>query len=171
MDERERCPKYPSMLKTHCSHCQGTAPGTGEKPRFSLKHGHSHRFPTVEILKNGGPVHVWDKHFRFGPRKAEIIIACVAQLRGFWHSTEDQRLAFEPQVIENQRRGLHIQVFMEMQPDFEHSTGLIIERPWLSLQALRPDSVRIGLGPMKCRAICAVESDLRDWLRECGIPE
>ena len=171
MPEQERCPKYPSMLKAHCSHCQGTERGTADNPRFSLKEDYFHGHPIVEVLKNGGSVHMWDANFRFGQRKAEILIACVAVLREFWQSSCDERLAFKPQLIENQRRGLRIQIYVEMHPDFEYSTRVTIDRPWLHLQALAPDNNHIGLGMMKCRAICAVEEDLKHWLRRHGVPE
>ena len=169
--EQERCPKYPSMRKAHCAHCQGTERGTADNPKFSLKEYYFHGYPIVEVLKNGGPVNMWDEHFRFGQRKAEILIACVAVLREFWQSS-DESLAFKPQLIENQRRGLRIQIYVEMHPDFELSTGAKIDRPWLRLQALAPDDAHhVGLGMMKCRAICAVEEDLKHWLRRHGVPE
>ena len=111
------------------------------------------------------------RHFRFGRRKAEILIACVALLREFGWSTDDERLAFKPQLIENQRRGLRIQIYVQMHPDFEYSTGATIERPWLCLRALPPDNDHVGLGMMKCRAICAVEKDLKHWLQRQGVPD
>jgi len=76
----ERCAKYPSMLKVFCSHCQGTILGTRDNPIFSLKEDWYNGFPVVEVLKNGGPIHVYDRNFRFGTRKAQMIIACVEVL-------------------------------------------------------------------------------------------
>jgi hypothetical protein len=118
----------------------------------------------VEVLKNGGSVGWWDEHFQFGERKAEMLIACMDILRKFWLSTDDERRAFPPRLVENQKAGLRIQVSVEMHPDFERSTGWTIDRPWLHLQALSPHNEHIGLGAMKCRAICAVENDLSKWL-------
>jgi hypothetical protein len=157
------------MLKASCSHCQGLERGTADNPQFSLREDYFNGCPVVEVLKNGGPVHVWDSHFRFGQRKAEILVACMAHLRKFWQSTDDERLAFAPQQIQNQRRALRILIYVEMHPDFEHSTGTIIDRPWLCLRTLPPDNDHIGLGMMKCRAICAVEEQLRQWLRKQGV--
>lgn len=167
MDERERCPKYPSMLKTYCSHCQGSERGTTDNPRFSLKEAfdHVHGYPVVEVLKNGGPVHRYDSHFRFGRRKAEMLVVCLPVLREFGWSTDDEMLEFKPRLIIDRRRGLRVQIYVQMHPDFEYSTGATVERPWLCLQAMVPDNHHIGLGMMKCRAICAVEKDLNDWLR------
>ena len=165
MASEERCPKNPSMLKAYCSHCQGTALGTEANPRFSIKESYFDGFPVVEVLKNGGPVHVYDSSFRFGVRKALMLLACTDVLRDFWHSTEDERLAFRPRLIEDKRHGLRVQIYVEMHPDFELSTGATVERPWLRLNALPPDKEHIGLGMMKCRAICEVKEDLKGWLR------
>jgi hypothetical protein len=171
MTGHERCPKYPSMLKAYCSHCQGTERGTAGNPRFSLRQGIFNGYPVVEVLKDGGQVVMSDEHFRFGVRKAQILVACVAVLREFWQSTEAQRHAFKPQQIQDQRQTLRVKVYVKMNPDFEHSTGRTIDRPWLHLQALPPDKDHIGLGMMKCRAICEVEEDLKRWLQIQGVRE
>lgn len=165
MAREERCPKNPSMLKAYCSHCQGTELGTEANPRFSIRQFYFDDFPVVEVLKNGGPVHVYDSSFRFGIRKALMIVACLDVLREFWHSTEEERLAFKPRLIEDKRHGLRVQTYVEMHPDFDLSTGATVECPWLRLNALPPDKEHIGLGKMKCRAICAVNEDLKQWLR------
>jgi hypothetical protein len=166
MDERERCTKNPSMLKAYCSHCQGTERGTVENPRYTLKEGRFKGFPVVEVLKNGGSIHVWDKHFRLGQRKAEMLIACDSIIREFGWGSESERLAFEPMRIVDERRGLRVQISVEMHRDFESSSGEIVERPWLRLQGLPPDSAEhIGLGMAKCRAVAALEDDLKKWVR------
>jgi hypothetical protein len=87
MAREERCPKNPSMLKVYCSHCQGTELGTEANPRFSIRQSYFDDFPVVEVLKNGGPVHVYDSSFRFGIRKALMLVTCVDVLREFWQST------------------------------------------------------------------------------------
>jgi hypothetical protein len=169
MVNQERCPKNPSMLKAYCSHCQGTERGTAENPKFSLKEDTFRGSPVVEVLKNGGQVTMSDSHFRFGVRRAQMLIASVPILREFWRSSDAQRLEFRPRVIENQRQNLRVKVYVEMHPDFELSDGRPIDRPWLRLQALPPDNEHIGLGATKCRAICEVEQELRRWLRAQGV--
>jgi hypothetical protein len=170
MTEAEKCSKYPSMLKAHCSHCRGTERGTADNPRYSLIEGHYHGFPVVEVLANGGSIHAWDKNFRFGLRKGEIFVACVPLLKEFWQSSESERRAFKSQVVENQTRGFSIQIHVEMHEDFETSYGTTVERPWLFLRALPPDNYHVGLGTAKCRAICEVHQDLKRWLRIHGVP-
>jgi|GEM_PF-660758 len=165
-DKCARCTKNPSMLRAYCAHCQGTERGTSGNPRYSLREDNFNGFLVVEVLKNGGSIHLWDSHFRFGQRKAEMIIACISIIRKFGWSTDSERLAFRPLQIDDKGRGLRVQISIEMHPEFEHSSGEIIERPWLRLQGLPPDSAdHIGLGMMKCRAVAALEDDLKEWLR------
>ena len=143
-------------------------PGPHDIPHFSLREGYFNGYPVVEVLKNGGPVHIWDEHFRFGVRKAQILVASVDILREFWRSTDEQRLVFEPREIRNPRYHPPVGIKVEMHPDFAKSTGEKVERPWLRLQALPPDEGRISLGVMKCRAIFAIKEDLKRWLGKHG---
>jgi hypothetical protein len=159
------------MPKAYCAHCQGTERGTAENPRFSLKEDNFCGCPVVEVLKNGAQVTASDSHFRFGVRKAQMLVACVPLLREFWRSSDEKKLEFKTQVIPSQKGDLRIKVYVEMHPDFELSAGRPINRPWLRLQALPPDSDHIGLGAMKCRAICEVEENLRHWLRRQGVSD
>jgi hypothetical protein len=168
MSDEDRCPLNPSMLKAYCSHCQGKAPGTRDNPHFSLKEDYFNGQPIVEILKDGAAIHFWDSHFQFGKRKAEMLIVCIDILRAFWRSSGDQANSFVPRVVENKERSLRIRVYVEKHLDFERSDGATVDRPWLHLQALPPDNEHIGLGTLKCRAICEVEEDLRAWFRRKG---
>jgi hypothetical protein len=171
LTQHEKCSKYPSMLKAHCSHCQGTERGTSDNPRYSLKESRYHGSPIVEVLANGGSIHPWDKHFQFGLRKAELLLACSPLLKEFWQSSEDEKRSFKSRVVEDRSRGFSIQIYVQLHEDFENSYGTKVERPWLFLRALPPDNYDVGLGTAKCRAICEVQEDLKLWLRRHGIPD
>ncbi|HXE90867.1 MAG TPA: hypothetical protein VNK82_07895 [Terriglobales bacterium] len=123
-----------------------------------------HGYPVVEILKNGGPIHQYDSHFRFGRHKAELLLACLPALREFGWSSDEERLRFQPRTFDKRELGVSVKVFVEMHPHFEWSTGELIEEPWLRLQAIFPDQSHLGLGVMKCRAVWSVQDDLRDWV-------
>ena len=110
-----------------------------------------------------------DAHFRFGVRKAQMLVACVPVLPEFWRASDEKKLQFKTQVIPSALGDLRIKVYVEMHPDFELSSGRPIDRPWLRLQALPPDDDHIGLGRMKCRAICEIEEELRQLLRRQGV--
>jgi hypothetical protein len=168
MPTSETCPLYPSMLKQYCSHCQGTSRATRNNPRFSVKRDSFDGAPMIEIFKDGGAIHLWDSHFRFGLRKAEIVVTCIDVLREFWRSDGAE---FTPRVVANPHRGLRVRVFVELHLDFERSDGELVDRPWLHLQSLTfGNTPTIGLGLLKCRAICEVEADIRTWLCEYGLP-
>jgi hypothetical protein len=169
MPDDKWCPLNPSLRKIECAHCQGPPAGSSENPVFSLKEDRFRGFPVVEVLKNGGPVHSWDTHWCFGVRKAEIMIACMPALREFWKASDYEKLAFGSRLVEDQSRNLRVRVRIKMQADFERSDGHPVDRPWLYLEALPPDSGDLGLGALKCQAICGVEQDLRNWLRKHGV--
>ncbi len=63
---------------------------------------------SLKILQDGASIHMWDDHFQFGRRKAEMLVACIDVLRDFWRSNGDEDGIFMPRVIENQGRRLRI---------------------------------------------------------------
>jgi len=160
----EKCEKFPSLYKRDCAHCRGTARGTEQNPNFSLVEIYENGFPLVEILKNGGQIHRFDSHFRFGIRKAEMLLACLPALKEFGWSGIQEKMNFKPRVFVIPRRGTRIFVFVEMHEDFEWSTGELIQQPWLMFQELPSREVHLGLGVMKSRAVWSVQDELGDWL-------
>ena len=160
------CDKNSSMYRAYCSHCQGTARGTRDNPVFSVREFSFRGNPMVEILKDGASVGAWDSNFQFGLRKAEMLLACVPVLRKFWQSGDEQRLKFQPQIVSSPENRLKIELLVLMEPDFPRSDGVIIDRPFLRLQAVEPHREHIGVGALKCRAVCEVEDQLRDWIRK-----
>ena len=164
----ERCPLNPSMYKRECSHCQGTARGTSQNPNFSVVESFYKRKPVIEVLKNGAAIHAYGLHFRFGCRKARIILACLPALKRFgWPSSEKDRTEFEPQVFTESKLGVTIEVFAVMNPNFVRGDELI-EQYWLDLKELPSLEIHKGLGVMKCRAVWSVQDEIRAWLaRRC----
>lgn len=167
MSLEERCPKFPSLLKKYCSHCQGTARGTPDNPIFTLREHTYLGWPVVEVLKDGGSIHSYDSNFRFGIRKAQMILVCMDILKEFWQAGDDAKLTFKPRIIKDTTFGLTLQAFVEMHPEFETSTGRLVDRPWLRLQSMF-DKEHIGLGGLKCKALYAVRQELADWLKRHG---
>jgi hypothetical protein len=164
----ERCPLNSSMYKRYCSHCQGTARGTSQNPIFSVAESLYYGSPVIEVLKNGAAIHAYDAHFRFGCRKARIILACLPALKRFgWPSSEKDRTEFEPQTFTENQLGVTIEVFAVMNPNFVGGDELI-EQYWLDLRELPSLEIHKGLGVMKCRAVWSVQDEIRAWLaRHC----
>ncbi len=167
----EKCSKYPSMLKAHCSHCQGTELGTADNTRYSTKEGRYNGSPVIEVLANGGPIHSWDKNFRFGLRKAQMLVACVPVLREFGQSNDEEKRMFESRTVEDLHRSFRVRISVVMHEDFENSYGIPVQRPWLFLRALPPEDLHLGLGTAKCRAICSVQEDLQRWLQKYDLQD
>lgn len=117
----------------------------------------------IEILKNGGRIHLWDEHFQFGLDKARMLLACLDVLHEFHTANDSQRRQFEQQTIRDEETNITITVHVEMRPDFKRSTGETIDRPYLFLQAGDSKNTRLGLGALKCRAVWSVRRQLRDW--------
>jgi hypothetical protein len=125
-------------------------------------------YPVVEILKNGGPVHRHDEHFRFGCPVARILLACLPALKVFaWPSNEKDRTEFEPQIFTENNLGIEIEVFVEMNRNFVVYDELI-EKYWLNLKELPTGEIHKGVGVMKCKAVFSLQDELRSWLaRRC----
>jgi hypothetical protein len=154
------------MPRIYCAHCHGQVRGTADNPQFSIVETSYYGNPVVEVLKNGGPIHTHDTHFRFGRRKVEMLLAAMPALYDFRWGSDEERLQFQPRTIRDQQRALEVRIYVQMYPDFEYSTGAIIDRPWLNLQALPPDNIHLGLGVMKCWAIWSVRGALHRWVQE-----
>jgi len=164
----EKCEKFPSFYKRDCAHCRGTARGTEQNPNFSTIEYFYRGYPVVEILKNGGQVHRYDEHFRFGCRVARILLACLPALKIFaWPSNERDRTEFEPRIFTESNLGIEIEVFVEVNRGFVVYDELI-EKCWLNLKELPTGKTHKGVGVMKCKAVYSVQDELRNWLdRHC----
>ena len=167
-DASEKCEENPSFRKRDCAHCMGTMRGTSQNPHFSIMESIHRGYPVVEVLKNGGPVHRHDEHFRFGCRVARILLASLPALKTFaWPSSESDRTGFKPQTFTESNLGVEVEVFVEMNANFV-VYGELIEEYWLNLKELPTGKIHKGVGVMKCKAVCSVQDELRNWLaRRC----
>jgi hypothetical protein len=164
MVDGKRCEKYPSLLKVECSHCHGTEWGTDQSPKFSINESVYRGSAVIEILKNDGPVHSRDTNFQFGVRKAQMFLTCLDVLQEFGFATDVKRSTFQSRFVEDRLFG---HIWVQMHEEFELSNGMRVSRPFLSFETFPPDNdLKIGIGVQKCRAICAVEDDLKLWIKK-----
>lgn len=161
---RERCPRHPSIPKDFCS-CQSRR-GTPENPVFSMIEDAYFGSAVVELLKNGGSIHRWNEHFRFGVRTAEMLLVCIDMLYEFAWASDEERCSFQPRTIQEGPHSLHVSV--EFYRDFVWSTGELIEEPWLRLESLNGYPVVKGLGVMKCRAVWSLREQVGEWISRNG---
>ena len=71
---------------------------------------------------------------------------------------------FQERTVVDPTGRLRVRVFVIWHPCFERSDGEPVDRPYLHLEALPPNSGEIGLGVIKCRAIYELQDELRQWL-------
>ena len=117
----------------------------------------------MEVLKNGGAVHPYDEHFRFGSQKARLLLGALEVIREFARNTDDDGNTTVKSQIVRDNSGNLLQIWIEMHEEFVLSTGHKIERPWLQIRRL-PDGPRIGIGVQKAKAVCAVAKELKKWI-------
>lgn len=149
------CP-FSGLPKPTCDHCK--------YPRgvhYEVRRGTYLSHPVLEILKNGGPIHHHDEHFRFGREKARLLLIALHVIRQFADVGDDIVSLFNAETLTDQTTGNLVTVWVELQPEFIHSSGETIERPWLQIQSA---NIRIGVGYEKAKAICAVANELRRWI-------
>jgi hypothetical protein len=162
-----KCP-LTGLPKAFCAHCVSGPLST--TPRYELRESVFKGKPVVEVLKDGGPVHPHDEHFRFGLEKARLLLTVLEPVREFALTTrEDRTHSFGSRVVRDQQGARDIKVWVEMHPEFERSSGRTVEQPWLRIEALPIGTgAYIGVGVQKAKAVSALADQLGDWVRRRG---
>lgn len=164
--KQEMC-DFTGLPRDGCIHCKGPRPKM--PPKYELRPSSFKGNPIVEIFKDGGPIHPYDERFRFGIKKARLMLAALPIVQEFAANTHDDgTMTVAPlQIVRDEVMGRDLKVWVEMYPKFIHPTGMTIKRPWLRIETFLPGSgARIGLGVQKAKAICAVAQELRTWLTQ-----
>ena len=154
----ERTCSFSGLRQLTCAHCKHP-----RRVLYELRPGVYMGNPVVEILKNGGPVHPYDEHFRFGLAKGRLLLAALDAIRQFAAVGDDivERFTSEgpPQGIASDA----LTIWIELHPEFVRSTGETVDRPWLHM---RSSTATIGVGYEKAKAVCALSDQLRQWVEE-----
>ena len=164
----EPCPINPSMQKRFCSHCN---PPSAPPPRgvhgtdttHSIREDSYEGYPTIELLANGGPIHFSGKgRLTFGIRKAKMLLACLEPIKEFAFASDDnERRRFKDRSIQEGPNSIIVSIHYE--PDFELSSGVRVNKPYLKCELPGTDTVK-GLGAMKCRALWELREEIGEWL-------
>lgn len=122
--------------------------------------------PVIEILENSEPF-PFDSHFRFGCKKARLILACMDTIVEFSEHTDDNgRSTVKPHTIDSIKFGGEISVSIEPHPEFVHSSGRTINKPWLSLRVMPYESPHISFGLRKAHALVSLKDQIIKWLNK-----
>ena len=144
------------MPPDRCSLCKAP-PGD----HYELRRGSFEGNPVVEIMKNGGPVHRHDEHFRFGLEKARLLLVAEPVIDQFLQAGDQFSLA--RRTLTDPERQTTMVAWVQLEPEFVRSTGETLDRPYLYLESQR-SSARIGIGYEKAKALRAVRAELRAWV-------
>ena len=140
-----------------------------QRPKYELRFSFFKGYPMVEVLKEGGPIHPYDRHFKFGLEKAALLLAALPIIEKF-ADNNDARIATVKMPLDK-LTGRTMQVRVGTKSDFIHSSGETINRRWLSIDTLPMGSgASIGVGVNKAKGVCAVALELRAWVRRGGAP-
>jgi hypothetical protein len=151
------------LPKDQCSHCSVGI--TSLTPRYQLRIGSFEGCPTVEILKDGGTVHPYDEHFRFGVQKAWLLLGALRIVKEFIDNTDDDGNTSVMSQYVRDEFGNVLQIWVEMHEEFVRSTGETIHKPWLQIHRI-PNGPRIGIGLQKARAVYALGKEIRAWVEQ-----
>ena len=124
-------------------------------PTFTIKTSSYFGHPIVEVLKNGGPIHVHDEHFRFGLSKTTMLLACLDILKEFGRRSKGWR-SWRSRTVQDGFQSIRVSV--EFEPRFE-AYGRDIEARYLRLE-IEKTSTHLSLGVEKCRAVWSVRKQL-----------
>lgn len=118
------------MPRDRCGHCKRA---TGD--RYEIRRDSHKGSPIVEVLKNGGPVHPFDSHFEFGREKARLLLTAFPLIDDFVKAGDEFRL--DRQVVGRKGEAFGVVAWVQLQPEFVHSSGQTIHRPYLWLRSHR----------------------------------
>jgi hypothetical protein len=144
------------MIRTQCHLCQ-------RPPEYEMVESTFEGNPVIEILYNGGPIHEFDQHFRFGKPKAKLFLACMDIVKELASTPYGEMPAIENQEVNDSVSGYPIFVKVEIKREIHHSSGRILKIPWVRLQSGKYSNVHIGFGRKKAKAIVALRRQLADW--------
>lgn len=145
---QDRCEKYPDLNRWECEHCQQRT-----KPKYTMLERRS----SIELLKDGGPIHDWDKHFVLNAQEARTVLLALPMLRRFATVGVGESLQCR---IEGVPGCLVSALKCEGEIRGQHNS-------WFYIAAWEPFSGEVQLGRAKCEAVCALEAEIRAWVTKC----
>jgi hypothetical protein len=123
--------------------------------------------PLVEIFRNGNP---WlapgDRNFRFGTKKAAMILYCIKEIEQFAISNCPAEI-YETCIRKISSADPTDEIYLQSFPEFERTDGEVVRMPFLRVDRVvnSVKSTHIGFGQLKATALVILEEELRDWFQ------
>jgi hypothetical protein len=155
--DEDTCAKT-RLPKEWCAHCNSV---DATSLVYELVEGSFQGSPTIEVLRDGGPIHEFDKNFRFGLEKAKLILGAMKAIESFSNGLSVQSKAYS-----DPNTGANTMVHVEPHSDFTRSDGRHVEAPWLRLESIPQSYVKIGIGYQKALACLFLKDELRAWVEK-----
>jgi len=149
------------LKPNECYLCtQSTLPRGGGMPQFTTQAGQIGGNPTLEIFVNGqswGVTYSYDEHFRFGVKKARLILLFSDLIEKFVE-TGGIRPSFGNPIRRTDLNNSPCSCATF--PNFTYSNGQTINSPYMQL---RSGTVAIGFGLQKAEALIDVLNNIKEF--------
>ncbi len=160
---RKTCP-HGMPQEAWCSICSGGSVAHTSRVQdpstFSAHEGVYKRNPTFEIQNNGGVFNkVTRAPFRFGLRKAKMLLDCIEVIEQFTFTTDAGRQNFK--IPDNHR--WHIRHV----PHFTNKFDQLLNEPYLQFEEGSP--LKLGLGAKRCQALWELRGEIRDFVKKIPV--
>ncbi len=138
----------------------------GPKHWFSVVESRWRGEPVLEILQDGRPFHVvLDGHksrFRFGVRKARMLLACLREIRVFYASGGTLPVTLDPLTVHS--RPWQCDCMLSRHEGFKRG-GHWQAKPWLKIAS---GNACIGIGVSKAEAVLFLEAEIERFVLQAG---
>ena len=147
-----------------CSICSGGnvahTPRLQDPATFSAHEDVYKGNPTFEILNDGGVFNkVTKTRFRFGVRKAKMLLDCIEVIEQFAFTTDAGRQNFK--IPDNQRWNIrHV-------PHFINKFDQLRNEPYLQFK--EDTSLKLGVGAKRCQALWELRGEIRDFVKKIPV--
>jgi hypothetical protein len=146
--KQDRCEKYPDLNRWECEHCQQRT-----MPKYTMLD----RGSSIELLKDGGPIHEWDSNFVLNAQEARTVLLAEPMLRRYMTTRVGESLLCQVEGVPD--------CLVSALKCEEEIHGRLCS--WFFVAAWPPFSGHdVRLGRAKCDAACALEAEIRVWVEK-----
>ena len=90
-----------------------------------------------------------------------MLLACLEPIKEFAFADDNERRCFKDRSVQEGPNSIIVSIHCES--DFELSSGVPVDKPFLKCELPGTDTVK-GLGAMKCLAVWKLREEIGEWL-------